>query len=100
MSRCIDAEKLEQRLRDFSDWCRDNRKDGVDLVLNCMLTVIPTADMQEIKHGRWIRATTYGSYICSICSAMDTDCDDYYGNHRVLDQQYCPDCGARLEAEE
>ena len=34
MSIYIDADKLEQRLIDFSDWCRDNRKDGVDFVLN------------------------------------------------------------------
>lgn len=48
MSRYIDAEKLEQRLRVFSDWCRDDRKDGVDFVLNGVLADTPTADVQEV----------------------------------------------------
>ena len=49
MSRYIDADKLEQRLRDFSDWCRDNRKDGVDFVLNGVLADTPDADVQDVR---------------------------------------------------
>lgn len=59
-----------------------------------------TTDAQEVKHGRWIPVTSYGCYECSVCGAMDTDCDDYYGVHRALDQNYCPDCGAKMDEED
>lgn len=35
MARFIDADALKERLEDFSKWCRDGRKQGVDFVLDC-----------------------------------------------------------------
>lgn len=48
MPRYIDAEVLKSRLEDFSRWCKDGRKKGVDFVLDCPLPDIPTADVQEV----------------------------------------------------
>ena len=45
MARYIDADALKERLEDFSKWCRDGRKQGVDFVLDCPLPNIPTADV-------------------------------------------------------
>lgn len=45
MARYIDADELKGRLEDFSKWCRDGRKQGVDFVLDCPLPNIPTADV-------------------------------------------------------
>ena len=45
MPRYIDADVLKERLEDFSKWCRDGRKQGVDFVLDCPLPDIPTADV-------------------------------------------------------
>lgn len=45
MSRYIDADALKERLEDFSKWCRDGRKQGVDFVLDCPLPNMPTADV-------------------------------------------------------
>jgi hypothetical protein len=45
MPKYIDADILKERLEDFSKWCRDGRKQGVDFVLDCPLPDIPTADV-------------------------------------------------------
>lgn len=45
MARYIDADELKERLEDFSKWCRDGRKQGVDFVLDCTLPNMPTADV-------------------------------------------------------
>ena len=52
MARYIDAEVLKSRLEDFSRWCKDGRKEGVDFVLDCPLPDTDTADVipkSEIK---------------------------------------------------
>lgn len=45
MARYIDADALKEQLEDFSKWCRDGRKQGVDFVLDCVLPNIATADV-------------------------------------------------------
>lgn len=45
MPRYIDADALENRLKDFSEWCRDLRKQGVDFVLDCTLPNTVVADV-------------------------------------------------------
>ena len=45
MARYINADELKERLEDFSKWCRDGRKQGVDFVLDCPLPNMPNADV-------------------------------------------------------
>jgi hypothetical protein len=45
MTRYIDGNALKERLEDFSKWCKDGRKQGVDFVLDCPLPNTPTADV-------------------------------------------------------
>ena len=57
-----------------------------------------TIDAVPVVHGHWICTNiAYGEYKCSVCEGMDTDCSDYYSNHNVLDQEYCPWCGAKMD---
>lgn len=89
MSRYIDAEKLEQRLRDFSDWCRDDRKDGVDFVLNGVLADTPTADVQEVRNGEWDEIRdAYGH----LEGWIHRDC----GRMSMAKENYCPNCGTKM----
>lgn len=57
----------------------------------------PTADVAPVVHGRWIYIGKYGEYECSVCHGIDTDCSDYYSSHVVTEQDYCPNCGARMD---
>jgi hypothetical protein len=40
--RLIDADRLAKRLKDFVDWCRDDRREGAFFVMDCPLPDSPT----------------------------------------------------------
>lgn len=62
---------------------------------------IPAADVIEVRHGWWICINKgYGEYECSVCHGMDSNCSDYYGTHAVTEQEFCPNCGAKMDEEE
>ena len=64
---------------------RIQAKDGLSSVLND----IKNADVQPIRHGRWI-GVDYDTYFeCSECEHM-TDWQNY---------KYCPYCGARMDGD-
>jgi len=56
---------------------------------------LPAADVQEVKHGRWIIDRKFGNdvmsdeqmVICSVCGK-----GIFYGK-----QNYCPNCGAKMD---
>lgn len=51
-----------------------------------------------VRHGRWICIRKrYGEYECSVCHSMDSNCSDYYADHVVTEQEYCPNCGAKMD---
>lgn len=61
-----------------------------------VLVHTPTADVQEVKHGRWISNDLGGyewAYYCSECGWID----GYPFNDR---HKYCPNCGAKMKGGE
>ena len=60
------------------------------------LQMTPTADVQEVRHGRWISNDLGGykwAYYCSECGWVD----GYPFNDR---HKYCPNCGAKMDLED
>ena len=60
------------------------------------LQMTPTADVQEVRHGRWISNDLGGykwAYYCSECGWVD----GYPFNDR---HKYCPHCGAKMDGKE
>ena len=58
------------------------------------LDEVPTADVVEVVHGRWVRPTKIGhrSYNiphCSVCNGVPCGVDEH--------TKYCPNCGARMD---
>ena len=74
MSRYIDAEPLEKR----------------SPKLRALILEQPTADVEPVRHGRWIGKT----YKCSLCGKW---IDPLQGD---ADMNYCPNCGARMDRQE
>lgn len=70
----------------------------------CNEGVCPYEDMRDFAeevHGRWICINKrYGEYECSVCHGVDSNCSDYYGIHAVTEQEFCPNCGAKMDKEE
>ena len=104
MSRYIDAEALDALLREAYFECKDKEKKaksdieakaafetayGITVCRMALLNA-PTADVQEVKHGRWIRTSEPGATSpvqhCSEC-----------GWNTNFDLPYCSKCGAKMD---
>ena len=48
----------------------------------------PTADVAEVKHGRW-KGAGMGDYYCSLCQEVVSGSDF----------KYCPNCGAKMDGQ-
>lgn len=95
MSRHVDIEPLENALKAVE------KRGEVAVLLDELISVIakyPTADVQEVRHGRWIvkHGILAGDGIygdmgeCSVC-----------GLHlRNYEWDYCPNCGALMVNED
>lgn len=49
------------------------------------LLEIPSADVQPVRHGRWIWDSNQGAYKCNNC-----------GYHSDFEENYCYNCGAKM----
>lgn len=75
MSTCLSIEECKAR----------RRQQEVDILL---LRAIPAADVQPVRHGRYI-IDDNGDSSCSECGEWYLD----------VTKNYCPNCGARLDLE-
>lgn len=76
--------------------------------LESILAVIyttPTADVQEVRHGKWIEYDN-GIQTCSECGYMTEDCTEKKysqdGDYCYLceyEYKFCPNCGAKMDKE-
>lgn len=59
---------------------------------------IPTADVQEVKHGKWIKNDSHGAretwVSCNLCSHTTTILFAF-----SKDYNFCPNCGAKMDKE-
>lgn len=75
-----------------------SRGEGCGNVCRRAIERILSADVAPVRHGRWICIRKgYEEYECSVCHGMDSNCSDYYADHVVTEQEYCPFCGAKMD---
>lgn len=86
------------------DYCEENcgkeNREGYKTCKNCSMLNVPSADVQPIKHGRWIadNKDNRGYADCYTC----TNCDDYVYTFTLMKDcefEYCPNCGARMDGD-
>lgn len=114
MSRYIDAEKLIRRLKERYDalvdaydiWDAYTQGFGEAFEMaEDVLDEIPTADVVEVKHGKWIDKEGDDEGACSQCRFNILDIvDSCWGMFSdkfdpYEDAKYCPNCGARMDGE-
>lgn len=90
MPRYIDAEKLKLSfltLQNTLKACDLINGVGWVQVLNEAVDLTQTADVAEVKHGKWLEIPHKLNARCSACNKVnDSDnCD------------YCPFCGAKMD---
>lgn len=100
----IERDDAKARLRIWiTDCVLDGDNEAADCFRDCidLLDSIPAADVTQVVHGRWICIRKrYGEYECSACHGLDSNCSDYYGTHATTEQEFCPNCGAKMDKEE
>ena len=93
MDEYINRERLKSAISADAQHFFSFDESFFDMVMND-IDEIPAADVAEVRHGKWI----YGEDIdiqCSICG-----CDALTeGDYRQFKSNFCPNCGAKMEAE-
>ena len=92
---------------DYIDGARDEYDDVIDII--CQM---PAADVQPIRHGRWIEKPPYKDetvkglefqIVCSECDEQNCSLE-FDENYNAIGKtfyrtRYCPNCGARMDGE-
>lgn len=95
--RLIDAELLTTNIAQIAKNCA--RSDAQKALIGRILFMIdnmPTIEAEPVKHGRWIENSDPGQninehYMCSECGCTF---------HNWANDNYCPNCGARMDGED
>ena len=105
MSRYIDADALIEELQhcSYETWSKDiNRAWWAqavkvkDNIVNCIKRQ-PTADVVEVRHGKWIKVMNHKE--CSRCGNNAPYKKIKAGYHLQDLAKYCPNCGAKMDGE-
>ena len=98
MAEYIEREAALKIIDNYSKTVEANGKQVVKAVRDIVNFICPTADVQEVRHGKWIllnECANEGIY-CSACHKKVYQTD--YANQK-LKSNYCPNCGAKLYEE-
>lgn len=90
MSKYIDADKIDYRVTMVG---MDENAGYSTIAFKSDIDDIPTADVEEVRHGTWYRGTENGAVYakCSACGRkMNYSCYGY---------AYCALCGAKMDGE-
>jgi hypothetical protein len=93
----ICQKEYEERL-EMCDYCGDT----VAWNIGGQIKKLPAADVEEVKHGKWIgkQLDNFRKYevICSNCDWIGIENYDSYDN--PFEFNYCPNCGAKMNLED
>jgi hypothetical protein len=60
------------------------------------MKVCTAVDAEPVRHGRWVKANFSGFLVCSCCEDVFINSDWLHDGK----WNYCPNCGARMDAKE
>lgn len=100
MAKYINAELLKDNLRAS---CLPVDEKGISGILGDDKSIAdyideePSADVQEVRRGRWISVDGDVIFKCSKCDTEISTSWDYDDPDMF---NYCPNCGARMDGED
>lgn len=59
---------------------------------------LPSADVEPVRHGRWIFSPDNAEGTCTWCSGKIYG-RPYQNTYVIVPYKYCPHCGARMDGE-
>lgn len=108
--RPIDADDFAERMLKQWDTADEEKKIEIVAVIANIVTPIlvgtPTIDAEPVRHGRWIpimHQDVFGKefvshHKCSVCEGDALcECANYDAEEEL--SNYCPNCGAKMDAE-
>lgn len=61
-----------------------------------LLDTVPTADVQEVRHGKWLPTRHPDQKRCSVCDVIS-----FIALYPCINKaDYCPHCGAKMDKEQ
>lgn len=97
----IDKEKVIERINYLCEVCSEPPMDRADEIrLNILRKLenefnkLPTANVQEVKHGYWQHEYKSGT---SAGNGMVSSCCDMWNERPTL---FCPHCGTKMDGRE
>lgn len=101
MSDYIDRDELIKHINDLPTWWGDGSGVYTFYPVEVMVSIgnAPAADVQEVRHGKWIKMYNNpndGNYYCSECHHS---IDIATGRETPIDRDlfYCHYCGAKMD---
>ena len=104
MPRYIDANRLLKDEFTPNGVITGSRDQQFDLAtIRAKIFNSPTANVQEVKHGKWIKDVRKQrddgeiyDYCCSLCRGAASKGE--YGNYDIF-TDFCPHCGTKMDLE-
>lgn len=108
MPRYIDADKLIEELQPAKnlEWNKNDHYKSKSEMIEDFCTELEnahTADVQEVRHGRWMDDKETGYLICSECGRFTDEIIGHMIVHdgiiirRSMPPFYCSKCGAKMD---
>lgn len=97
MSRYIDADILWDKISRAYQF--EDKRGVLGYVKQC-LNEAPTANVQEVKHGRWIDGYPEDYERGITAQFKCSECGRRAGISQTRTYKYCPKCGAKMDKEE
>lgn len=99
MTRLIDADALIEK---YTVVIRKDADEKLKTEIAVLLKDIeeqPTIDAEPVRHGKWIRQTDtrFGEMLNDIL--ICSECNVAFSTVKMIRRSYCPNCGARMDAE-
>lgn len=82
----------------YKAWDALDETQDANLLIDAMIKAAqdaPAVDAEPVRHGRWVLNKRFGDYECSECGHGDVTIISI----RKLDMMFCPNCGAKMDAE-
>ncbi len=93
MGKYIDAEGVMRAC--YDSFVKTNNKAYKEIAL--LVEAVPAADVQEVKHGRWLMTDGYPHKVyCSECYATLIPNVEWFKTYNIA-SNYCPNCGASMD---
>ena len=100
MARYINVDLTEAEIADKVQEITANA--DVFIAVRKVLGAFRAADVQEVKHGKWIKNKEHGYYECSNCKSTkpyDGICEENPDKVTYWMCDYCPYCGTKMDGD-